>query len=322
MSAEIRDSNAYTVLVQTLPEPTEEQAREFARFVTGAHSWYKHLARTTDAPVVFFLDPNAGRDRVHVSPGESTYVDRTDESRRFHYTWMTTEAYRRRFGHWTYHADRAPGFGYRGKDGMVDTTGLGRGILSVRAGVLDVPEELVRAGTAMVNALMFRRHFSAREEMPEAALSPLFQEQRMRQLFPREMSIRGPSPRGRATREPGSGAPPHLKPLVEALRPLFALRADPTYLQEYEDAWRELHELHRNAMARGGFDRDEDQRLYLRAQEAWEGTSSRREERVLLGPVMAALDREHERQMGEMVAAMNRFIGALRAAPGQPTHLH
>ena len=115
----------YIEVAKELPVPTEEQVREFADFVTGAHSWYKHLPVHPLSPFVFFLDPNAGRAMVHGPRGAVTFVDNTDDSDKFHYTWQTTESYRRRFGSWNYDARSGSSFLYQGTEGIVDTPGAG-----------------------------------------------------------------------------------------------------------------------------------------------------------------------------------------------------
>jgi hypothetical protein len=68
----------YRKLIARLPIPTVEQTENFAAYMVGAHSWYKHLpCHPPGAPFSFFLDPNAGRSVV-----------------------MLTTEYRDRFGHW------------------------------------------------------------------------------------------------------------------------------------------------------------------------------------------------------------------------------
>lgn len=52
---------SYLDIIGQLPIPTAEQTRNFAEYVAGAHSWYKHLPVYPPAPFVFYLDPNAGR---------------------------------------------------------------------------------------------------------------------------------------------------------------------------------------------------------------------------------------------------------------------
>src|SRR5271168_1118193 len=88
-SPRFADEQAYLRSVSSLPRPTGEQIRDFVAFVAGAKSWYKHLpARPPGAPMYFYLDPNAGRDRLRRWGHEVIYRDRTDQTQSIHYSWM------------------------------------------------------------------------------------------------------------------------------------------------------------------------------------------------------------------------------------------
>jgi hypothetical protein len=65
--------------------PTLEQCQEFVAHVCWAHSWYKHLSLLRGAEFVVLLDAEAG-------------AGFTEDKPRYHYSWRTTEEYRRRFG--------------------------------------------------------------------------------------------------------------------------------------------------------------------------------------------------------------------------------
>jgi len=72
-------------------------------FVSDAHSWYKHLPLLPPGkPFFFFLNPLSGYDTVCRPNGDVVHEERTKTSRRFHYTWMTTRRYRKRFGYLDY----------------------------------------------------------------------------------------------------------------------------------------------------------------------------------------------------------------------------
>jgi hypothetical protein len=45
----------------------------------------------------FYLDLNAGRDRLRRWGHRAVFRDRTPNTEQLHYTWMTTAEYRRRF---------------------------------------------------------------------------------------------------------------------------------------------------------------------------------------------------------------------------------
>lgn len=93
------DEQTYFATVARLPMPTAEQITDFVFYVSGAKSWYKHLpAQPPGSAMHFYLDPNAGRDRLRRWGHEVIYRDRTEHTEKIHYSWMTTAEYRRRFG--------------------------------------------------------------------------------------------------------------------------------------------------------------------------------------------------------------------------------
>ena len=61
----------YVGVIRQLPRPTVAQTERFARYVSSAHSWYKHLPIHPKVPFVFYLDPGAGMSRVHTRTGET-----------------------------------------------------------------------------------------------------------------------------------------------------------------------------------------------------------------------------------------------------------
>jgi hypothetical protein len=81
----------YRRLARHLPPPTGDQIRAFASHVAAAKSWYKHLPfLPPGVPLQFFIDPWAGMDRMRTRDGEIIFGERTSDTFRFHYTWMTT----------------------------------------------------------------------------------------------------------------------------------------------------------------------------------------------------------------------------------------
>jgi hypothetical protein len=94
------EEQGYLTSVAQLPTPTREQTTDFVQYVAGAKSWYKHIpARPPGTPMFFYLDPNAGRDRLRRWGHEVIYRDRTEHTEQFHYSWITTQEYRQRFGY-------------------------------------------------------------------------------------------------------------------------------------------------------------------------------------------------------------------------------
>lgn len=88
----------YVSLTAALPTPTLKQMEDFARFVSHAHSWYKHLPLLPPGvPFHFFIDPFAGMQRVVAPNGTLQLTERVGKG--FHYSWLPTEEYRNRFGY-------------------------------------------------------------------------------------------------------------------------------------------------------------------------------------------------------------------------------
>lgn len=314
--------STYAKVVNKLPMPTQDQTRQFAEFVTSAHSWYKHLEIAPPSPFVFFLDPNAGRTMVHVSDNEVAFVDNTDESEQFHYTWQTTEAYRRRFGFWNYEAPYGRTFQYQSAEGIADTAGSGLLIHSPEGEWLPIPDRLVRVGTAQLTALMWY------PTLPPSSSPPalIVEEMRICCIFPVSL------PFGYVRYAEDREALERLLELLPddmatALRSLLTLWTDQTYQRERTEIHRALDELYRKASA-SKRPRDETLRaggedtVRQQADEAWENSASRRQERMLLGPLVAALDRERQRQIDAMVRVMNLFVEMLHAAGDLPEPLH
>jgi hypothetical protein len=96
--------------LRSLPRPTEEQYAAFAEHIGEAHSWYKHLPLLTGGQFVVFLAPDSGIGRLVarldgsgyqlVTPPEGPVF--TEDHPRLHYSWKTSEEYRRRFGYLDY----------------------------------------------------------------------------------------------------------------------------------------------------------------------------------------------------------------------------
>jgi len=88
----LRASLGYAEEIRALPRPTKQQCRDFAEYVAGAHSWYKHLDRGGE-PFFFYLAPWAGRtENGNMFLKENCW----------HYNHLPTEEHLERFGHWLY----------------------------------------------------------------------------------------------------------------------------------------------------------------------------------------------------------------------------
>ena len=87
----------YKSLTRDLPRPTAPQMEDFAEFVSLAHSCTASAAVSSLCSAVFFLDPAAGMQRAEASDGSIGVFER--EKTGFHYSWIPTLEYRRRFGY-------------------------------------------------------------------------------------------------------------------------------------------------------------------------------------------------------------------------------
>ena len=149
----------YRLVVSALPRPSNKQIDNFVRFVSEAHSWYKHLPiLPPGAPFHFFVDPFSGTDRIFQPGGKVIHKERTKNSLRFHYTWMSTRAYRLRFGHLSYESFAAPQFFLRteGAEGtMQEYADLP--IFSTSQGAYRIPQEVARVGSVEVTAVIHSR---------------------------------------------------------------------------------------------------------------------------------------------------------------------
>lgn len=107
----------YSAMVRELTaRPTQSQIEDFVAHVASAHSWYKRLPLLPPgSPFMFMIDIYAGCDRTFSKDGCVTHKLRDETSSRFHYSWMTTEEYQRRFAHLAYTSTDQPVFGVVGE---------------------------------------------------------------------------------------------------------------------------------------------------------------------------------------------------------------
>lgn len=148
--------SAYLEEVRGLPRPSDGQIASFADYLGTAHSWYKHLPfLAPGVPFIFYLDPNAGRDKIMTDAG-LMYRERTQdmpEGERFHYTWQPTADYLKRFGHLEYYANAGTSFLVGRSDGVLTTETVleiqGRDGRSI-----PVPQPVHDAGTAFLTSVM------------------------------------------------------------------------------------------------------------------------------------------------------------------------
>ena len=94
-----------TPYFHSLPLPTDYQYEEFAKHVSEAHSWYKHLPLLTGGQFVVFLAPDSGIGRLVArlegtgyrleTPPEGPVF--TEANPRLHYSWKTSNEGRNQF---------------------------------------------------------------------------------------------------------------------------------------------------------------------------------------------------------------------------------
>lgn len=288
----------YIETARALPIPSDEQTRAFAEYVTGAHSWYKHLPILPLSPFVFFLDPNAGRSMVHVSDDAVAFVDNKDDDRGIHYTWQTTESYRRRFGLWNYEAPYGTSLQYMGDQGVIDTAGPGLNVADADSTCwLKLPTPMIETGTAMVSSLMYMIF------APEGQTPFCYDESRVSML----MLSRGLPPEA-----PGQCE------AIGVIHQLLRLRDDEAFVRDQSVFETSRRALSAEAEASGrSWSSVYETDACKAAQSAWEQTTSRQQEIAAMRTLIAAVDVERANQIAGMQAAMRRFVETLHAdAPG------
>ena len=145
----------YRALARSLWPPTLGQQRDFAVFVAGAHSWYKHLKiLPAKTPLQFFLDPAAGMQRVQTADGTVSVVPREEHG--FHYSWLPTAQYRKRFGYLAFSRDAGSRVALIAADGSQqigadDTPCIYDPVARAFHGV---PEQVLTAGRAYVSGIV------------------------------------------------------------------------------------------------------------------------------------------------------------------------
>jgi hypothetical protein len=148
----------YRELLAGVPTPSREQMEGFARFVSTAHSWYKHLPLLPPGiPMTFFLDPGAGTQRIVDRRGRMQQVDRLKSG--FHYSWLPTAEYRDRFGHPAFARTAGTVVTLIGADGseLVPPDNQPALFEPGRAELVSLPNEVLEAGVAYVSGVIHTR---------------------------------------------------------------------------------------------------------------------------------------------------------------------
>jgi len=140
----------YRELFRDIPCPTYDQMENFVKYVSSAHSWYKHLPREEPgAPFVFFLDPHAGMDRLILDSGHIIFRNRDADSETLHYSMRPTKIYRERYGYLNFSCQYSTVIiGHQDTDqgpAMLDNNHT-HPLLVVGTGVWLPPLEIIEAG--------------------------------------------------------------------------------------------------------------------------------------------------------------------------------
>ena len=149
----------YLDVVKKLPTPTEEQIENFTQYVSTAHSWYKHLPiKFPGVPFIFYLDPGAGQNIVSDMKTQTLQLEKiTKKTPKYHYNMRTTQFYLKEFGHWNYYAPYGSMVGVLSAERFT-TNRTQLEVVSPQGQWINVPAELTKKGTAMVNSLLHPRH--------------------------------------------------------------------------------------------------------------------------------------------------------------------
>ena len=152
----------YRELVRDLPPPTGVQMRTFAEYVSTGKSWYKHLPISPPGEVFhFYLHPYAGCSRLLLESGHAYTVERTNDTPSCHYSWMTTDEYRERFGYLAFSGLRNTGMFVpveaEGSDAILDSNPA-MPIIQISPDTACRPaQEILSAGECRVTALLHPR---------------------------------------------------------------------------------------------------------------------------------------------------------------------
>ncbi len=149
------DLSEYRRMAGSLPAPTPLQVRQFAEFVAGAHSWYKHLRLLpATAPLQIFVDPAAGMQRTQAADGSVAVSHRDRQG--FHYSWLPTDAYRDRFGYLAFSksSGTSVALGIAGGGQQVASDDAPRVCDPLAGASYLLPEEALTAGRAFISAIV------------------------------------------------------------------------------------------------------------------------------------------------------------------------
>ncbi len=145
----------YVDLLSGLPIPSVEQINNFANYVSGAHSWYKHLPTVPPGSSFFFyLDPGAGFSQILRRNGHIDFQERKGKG--FHYSDLPTSEYRDRFGYLAYICLEGTTVSLNSNNG--DSTvqpDKNFGIRTTLGQLVQLPVEIIRTGQSFITAAVY-----------------------------------------------------------------------------------------------------------------------------------------------------------------------
>ena len=154
----------YRKAVTNVPRPAKQQMEDFADYVAGAKSWYKHLPLFPPGkPFTFYVDPQAGLDRIIQKDGQTVFVTRTKDTPHFHYAWRTTEKYRSSYGHLAFASAAGTRLltsvsgrlsDNREIRGAIDNNPCRASIHVTADGEYQLPQEILHAGTTPITGIV------------------------------------------------------------------------------------------------------------------------------------------------------------------------
>lgn len=147
----------YERMLRGTKAPTSEQAQEFADYVAESHSWYKHLPQVPPGtPFVFFLNPFAGYDLFVDGDGRFRHRERVG-NRGFHYSWLPTAEYHRRFGHIDYRCDAGTTMYLPATGEVIHPRSACPVVLDAQGHQRPIPADIAALGTVEVTGMVHPR---------------------------------------------------------------------------------------------------------------------------------------------------------------------
>ena len=146
----------YIALIAGVPLPTKAQRENFADYVAGAHSWYKHLPPSLPGVrFYFYIDKYAAFDRVINDDGNIALVERKEHG--FHYSDLPTQEYRGRFGHLAFSAEAGTSIVNLNEARRVVPRDKVAAICGDEGEIHRIPPEILDAGAVELTAVIHTR---------------------------------------------------------------------------------------------------------------------------------------------------------------------